>query len=510
MMLSPLSPRRMVRRLRPALIGALALWALAIADVDAADDWIEVKSPHFTLTSNAGERSTRRLAWQLEQMRGAMTAIWAWMKPDLNRPLSVIVLKDESSMREFAPEFWEKRGGVRPASLWASGPDQHYLAIRTDVEVDDQITLNPYVMAYFSYAGLVLDQSLDRDLPFWLKRGLTGILSNTIVRDDRVLFGPIIPWHLQALRERQRIPLARLFALDGRSPELKQSASLQLYDAQTWALVHFLMFGDQGKRAPQLNAFIKLVAGGKDPGTAFTESMGAVDALDGALMAYVQRQAFAYKQVNVDVSVEREKFPVRKLSPAESISSRAVVHAVMGRPVEGRAAIAQARKADANDAAAYVAEALILDREDKTEEARAAYRKAVELGTTSAYAHYRLASLIWRPAPTAETLKEIDGLLSKAVDRNVRYADAYAWLGEIRAASGSGDGIALIRRAITLEPREAPHRLRAPGVLLRQGKLAEARVDAQAALALAGNDGERSEAQELLDLIAKATKGAIQ
>ena len=33
----------------------------------AADTWIEVKSPHFTVISNAGEGSTRRLVWQLEQ-----------------------------------------------------------------------------------------------------------------------------------------------------------------------------------------------------------------------------------------------------------------------------------------------------------------------------------------------------------------------------------------------------------------------------------------------------------
>jgi tetratricopeptide (TPR) repeat protein len=217
----------------------------------------------------------------------------------------------------------------------------------------------------------------------------------------------------------------------------------------------------------------------------------------------VQRSLFAYQRVNVDVSVERERFPVRKLSLAESLSSRAVLHAVMGRPVEGRAAIAQARKADPDGAAAYAAEAILLDREDKTGEARAAYAKAVELGTSSAYAHYRLATLTWQPDPSPETIKQIDALLAKAVDRNVRYAAAYSWLGEIRAASGSAEGIAFIRRAITLEPRAASHRLRAAGVLLRLGKAADARVDAQAGLALADNERERNAAQALLDLIAK-------
>ena len=106
------------------------------------------------------------------------------------------------------------------------------------------------------------------------------------------------------------------------------------------------------------------------------------------------------------------------------------------------------------------------------------------------------------------SLKEIDGLLSKAIERNIRFAWAYAWLGEIRAVSQTGDGLGLIRRAITLEPREPSHRRRAAGILLRQGKPAEARVDAQAALTLAEDDRDRSDAQDLLDRIARALKGA--
>ena len=59
-------------------------------------------------------------------------------------------------------------------------------------------------------------------------------------------------------------------------------------------------------------------------------------------------------------------------------------------------------------------------------------------------------------------------------------------------------------RAVTLEPRDAVHRLRAASVLLRQWRLDEALAHAQAAQTLADSDPERRRAQELLDLIAKA------
>ena len=79
---------RALRRFVGALV-FLSVWA--VASVTAADDWIEVKSAHFTIVSNAGERTARRLVWQFEQVRSATSAIFSWAKTDLNRPLHIIV-----------------------------------------------------------------------------------------------------------------------------------------------------------------------------------------------------------------------------------------------------------------------------------------------------------------------------------------------------------------------------------------------------------------------------------
>lgn len=211
-----------------AVLTAAFLAAWPAVRVDAADQWIEVKSLHFTVVSNASERATRRLVWQLEQIRSATAALWSWARPDLNKPLSVIVVKDENSMRALAPQYWEERRSVRPASVWVTGPDQHYLALRAAVEVDDRGTVNPYITAYFSYVDLVLAQSIDRDLPLWFRRGFTGVLSNTIVRDDHILLGAPIPWQLQILRERPVLPLTKLLAVTRQSPEAIEADRFQL------------------------------------------------------------------------------------------------------------------------------------------------------------------------------------------------------------------------------------------------------------------------------------------
>jgi tetratricopeptide (TPR) repeat protein len=474
-------------------------------DMTAADQWIEVKSANFTVVSNASERGTRTLVWQLEQVRSAIAALWAWARVDLNKPLSVIAVKDEASMRALAPKYWEERRAVRPASVWISGADQHYLTIRTDVQVEDRDNINPHITAYFSYVGLVMGQSFDRNFPLWFTRGFTGVLSNTIVRDDHLLLGAPIPWELQTLRD-GIMPLARFVSVTSRSPEFTDRDKQDLFDAQAWAFVHFLMFGESGARADKLSGYSRLVANGKDAIVAFAEAFGPVEGLERPFRLYIQQSIFTFRKINIDVSVERERFPVRKLSPAEAAVTRASFHAAMRRPIESRAAIAEARKDDPNAAGSYTVEGLLFDLEAKADDAKAAYAKAVELGSTNAYAHYRLAGLTWEPRPSRETLAAIEKCLARAIALNVRYAAAYAWLGEVRAYLGTDNSIGLIRRAISLEPTEASHHLRAANVLLRAGKPAEAAADAQTALALADSDDDRRHAQELLDSIAKAQR----
>ena len=493
--------------MRRSAVVAVALFCLSWPAV-AADQWIEVKSAHFTIVSNAGERTTRRLVWQFEQVRSATAALFSWAKADLNRPLTIILVKDENSMRALAPEYWESRRSVRPASVWVSRSDATYIALRSDAEVETRGTINPYITAYWAYVDMVLGQGAGRDLPLWFRRGFTEVLSNTIVYDDHVLIGAPMPWQLQLLRQRPMLTLPKLLAVTQQSPEEREASKREVFDAETWAFVHFLMFGDEGARAAKLGAYAAMVAGGKDHAASFAETLGPVEPLEGAFRLYYQRDIFSYRRVNLDVSVERERFPVRPLPPAESASLRALFHTAMQRPVEARAAIAEARKADPNAAGSYVAEGLLADQDSKPDQAKVAYTKAAELGATSAFAYFRLAQLAYQPSPSNETLTAIEQHLTKAVGFNTRFADAYAWLGEVRVYLGNPDGVGLIRRAITIEPFEARYRLRAGQAMLALRKPVEARADAQAALTLADNDADRAEAQRLLEAAGRAEAAA--
>ena len=94
----------MRRKLMPVSLAVVILCSLSAARaMAAADTWFEIKSPNFTVLANANDGSTRTLIWQFEQIRNVAKTLWPWMQADLPKPLTIIAVKDEKSMRALLP-----------------------------------------------------------------------------------------------------------------------------------------------------------------------------------------------------------------------------------------------------------------------------------------------------------------------------------------------------------------------------------------------------------------------
>jgi tetratricopeptide (TPR) repeat protein len=142
-------------------------------------------------------------------------------------------------------------------------------------------------------------------------------------------------------------------------------------------------------------------------------------------------------------------------------------------------------------------EGLLLDAEDKREEARAAYARAIALGSESYYTHYRHANLAWPSgkgdfAPIARDLEA-------AVRLNPDLAPAHAWLAHARLEIGQVPAaIESARKAIELGPGESSHHRALARALEHAGQHAPAMESLRRAEALAKDDRERADARELL------------
>jgi tetratricopeptide (TPR) repeat protein len=391
------------------------------------------------------------------------------------------------------------KGGVRPVSVWVTGRDRHYIAIRTDTRSRDDVMVNPHSSAYFSYANLVLTSSFEVMPPLWLTRGLAGVWSNTLVRKDDVIVGAAIPWHLERLR-RRRLPLNAMLTAERRSGVLLNNEELQSFDAQSWAFVHYLMFGDDGSHAAKLNAFVSALMRGQAPYAAFAASIGSFDEYDHRFASYVNRSHFSAARVNIDVGLDRERFPVRAMAPVETMEAKASFHVAMRRPAEARTLLDQALELDPQSGGAAAVEAIMLEGGGNTDAATKAYARAVELGTTNPYALYRW-SMLNITASDEKTRERIEQTLARAIELSPSFAAAHASLAEIRAIlkRPSPTIVLHMQKAVSLEPSDPWHRIIASRVLARLNSHDEARRAAETALKLAAADPlARKEAERIL------------
>src|SRR5215467_9972262 len=105
-----------MKRFFPALVVAVFLgtapgWGVAGIN----DDWTEIKSTHFDVLTDGGEKSGRELAQQFEQMRSVFAQLFA-TRIKQSVPLQIIALKNSSQVGQYSPLY--KGKPIRSAGFY--------------------------------------------------------------------------------------------------------------------------------------------------------------------------------------------------------------------------------------------------------------------------------------------------------------------------------------------------------------------------------------------------------
>lgn len=284
-------------------------------------DWIEVKSPNFTVVSNGGERSAVDAAKRFEQIR----AVFAMLLPDVpGRPITILGAEDEATMKTLAPQYWDRKGGVRPGAVWWPTYERDYVLLRMDERGDDYDRRST---AYWGLASQMVSRAYPR-VPLWVTRGLTQFYGYTSVQKDQALIGRASAEYIGRLRENIRIPLERLFAVDRTSREYLQESELPHLDAESWALTHFFVVGNKGANRERFQQYINAASReGTDPVAVAREAFGDLRQLDTALRNYVSQQAYYTLALPAALQVTAKEFTSRKLAIAESRAVLETFHA---------------------------------------------------------------------------------------------------------------------------------------------------------------------------------------
>jgi tetratricopeptide (TPR) repeat protein len=484
-----------------------AMLVLAVTGAAAQEGWVQVATPNFTVVANGGDKRARDIALQFERYRAAIQSGWPWARPQLDRPVVVIAAKDEATMKLLVPQYWERGSRMQPASVFATAPDAYFIAVRSDLRDEDNQNSNPYQTSYWSYTMLALTSAFEHPLPLWFRNGFAAVLSNSLVRSDHIDFGRPIDEHLRTLQTGVRLNMTEFLTLDAKSRYYMDSATRPNFEAQSWAVLHYLLFGREDQRA--VNELAKLLLEGKSSVDAVRQVFGSVEALDHEFVLYRRQQVFRYLKMNTPNTVSVEGFTTRKLEPLQVTAIRAQYHVATGRPADARKLVETLKGQSPVPAAVFDIEAVLLDREDKPGEARAMYARAAEANTDNFFSLYRLATLEQQPNPDAARLARMETLLRRSIASNNGFAPAHVFLANVLSSQNkAAEAVPIATRGAALDPSAASARLALARAFWGASKQGEARGQALAARALADSDQERAAVQALLEFFDRSTAAA--
>ena len=130
-------------------------------------------------------------------------------------------------------------------------------------------------------------------LPAWANEGLAEVYEMARERDGgrKVDLGLAPAEHVELLKASTMIPIRDLLAIDHQSPVYNEGSRRGVFYAQSWALVHYLSFGNP-ERGKQFRQFLSSVRSGSPAATAFAEAFGDITLLDRELFMYVRNYLF--------------------------------------------------------------------------------------------------------------------------------------------------------------------------------------------------------------------------
>jgi tetratricopeptide (TPR) repeat protein len=490
-----------------ALVVALCM-LFAAQTTAAKDTWTSVRSKNFFLVGNASEKEIRQVATRLEQFRDVFTKLFAKVNFNTPVPTTVVVFKSDGAYKPFKPVADGKT--VEVSGYFQGGDEVNYITLTPERGSGAE---NPYGTIYHEYTHLLVNNSLGPGAaPPWFNEGLAEYYSTFAVEDDRkVHLGRLIDYHILLLRDQKMLPLAQLFDVTHYSLERNKHDVRSLFYAESWALMHYLILGNEGKRLPQLGEFLGLTKKGMTTEEAFKRAFQTDTAtMEKELQKYVRANTFMSRVTTFPQKLEFDsQMTAEPLTEAQAEAYLGDLLLHINRPDDAATRLQHALDLDPTSVMARTSMGMARLRQKRDAEAIVHLREAAAAGTNSYLAHYYYAYALsqqgaveggFMPGYPPERAKEMRAALRKAISLRPDFPESYYLLAWVNLVTGENiaEGVQLIRQAVALAPGNQHYALVLAQLYLRQDKVEEARKTAEL-LAREGKDpGLRATAQSVL------------
>jgi tetratricopeptide (TPR) repeat protein len=408
---------------------------VCLVPVQAKETWTSVRTPNFFLIGNTSEKDVRQVAQRLEQFREVLTLLFKGMNFSATVPTTVVVFKSHNSYGPFKPN-------ANTAGYFQAGSDVNYITLTTELWGEQ----NPFTVIFHEYTHLLINNTIGT-APNWFNEGLAEYYSTFQISEDRkIVLGSPISSHVFLLRDKM-LPLRTLFQVDHKSPYYNESDKQSIFYAQSWALVHYLILGNEGKRVDQIVQFIKLLDTGVPMEEAFEKAF---------------QSTFEKMEKELRDYVKKDRYPIIKGSFAQKVGVETQMQTAVISEAEAQAYLGdmllhshradcekyllKALKLDPEQPLANASLAMLRVREGKLDEARKGLERAVQANSQNYLIRYYYAFVLSREGMnetqqvnsySPATLEKIRGELKKAIELRPDFSESYALLAFVNLVDGS-------------------------------------------------------------------------
>ncbi|HEY8559929.1 MAG TPA: tetratricopeptide repeat protein [Pyrinomonadaceae bacterium] len=481
-----------LRRITFKIFMICALFAVfgGNAAAQAGDQWLRVQSKNFQLVGNADEPSLHRVATRLEQFRHVFAQLFPQLKFNSPIPTRVVVFKDKQTFDRFNPVEWA-------TGFFQAGEDINYIALPAVAAESENFST-----IFHEYTHFLIDNSLGRSkAPPWFNEGIAEYYEQfAIENDQQVTLGGVNAGHLQLLQRTPLIPFETFFATDYYTLHKQSKQNAQLFYAQSWAVVHYLLQGGNAKRAA-FDKFVDLLQHGAAPSDALQQAFGMNSAaLETEIKQYAAQKTHAATVIQLkEKLIFDRQFETHPVAAAEAKAVQGDLLFHTRRFEDAERILLEGLTLDADSSDVNAALGLVKMQQKKYGEAKNYLEKATRNDSQNYLAYYNYALAVSRENMTEYGFASSYGLgdamkarasLRKAIELNPNYAESYnlyAFINIIRNEE-LDESIAFIKKALAIAPGNQWYQIRLAELHMRREEFAAARAIAQKIMQTASTD----------------------
>lgn len=476
------------------------------------DNWRSVRTNHLLVIGNADAEKLRQVAAWLEFFHSAFARLVSRNVLDSSVPTTVIVFRDDASFTPFKPLYQGRP--VDLAGFFQPGDDVNYIALSLDPDLRD-----PFSTAFHEYVHLHLKDNVP-SAPLWLNEGLAELYGSLQFSGTDALLGSPLSHYIRLLRANEFLPLATLFSIGTNSPHYNEQDKSGIFYGQSWALVHYLMLGENG-RPEQFRRFLQKVGRGDNAAKAIEDSFGvSIETLEQDLKTYVRRGEFGTQRVAIENPQTYASYTAMQRSALSEGEANYYLGDLLlhtGRDKDAEQFFKQAVALDPGFIPPYASLGLIYVHQRRYTEAKKYLQKATT-SQQSYLIHYYYAYVLSREGVASdgrireyskETAAVIREQLLRAIKLESNYAPAHYLLALVNVVTGErpDEALEMAQKARQLAPAKSSYSLLLAEIYLRRSEPIAARQILEP-LTRDSDQLVRNEAKDLLESLNGANPGS--